>query len=261
MTKGIDVPSELFAAKAREWGGAPAIFDMGTGGAPVGAVETAMLDIAGAQVGKHLGLPTHAYLVASDSKLVDAQAGMLDSLACHSVEKVVIDAEVIASAQTPCWNRGAHWEAGGEHVCTDRVTRGLSEAEGDACSGLNSTLRRSSIAAPARKLRTGLCVIPSVAPAHASTNWSLPICALPSRLKCNGICLPSPPEKPSGQGSSTYLVFNKLQKRAFSIRTRREMKTQDPAASAGARPRKAVCGCVRKAQPFKASHPSRLPGC
>ena len=68
-----------------------------------------------------VGLPTHAYLVAGDSKLVDAQAamesgisavmgalaginmisgaGMLDSLACHSLEKLAIDAEAIASAQ------------------------------------------------------------------------------------------------------------------------------------------------------------------
>jgi trimethylamine---corrinoid protein Co-methyltransferase len=103
------------------WGGAPAIFDMSTGGTPMGAIETAMLNIGCAQVGKHLGLPTHGYLVASDSKLVDAQAGMessmsavlgalaginmisgagmLDSLACHSIEKLVIDAEAIASAQ------------------------------------------------------------------------------------------------------------------------------------------------------------------
>ena len=102
------------------WGGAPAIFDMRTGGAPMGAVETAMLNIACAEVGKHLGLPTHGYLVATDSKVVDAQAGaesarsamlgaltginmisgagMLESLACHSVEKLVIDAESIASA-------------------------------------------------------------------------------------------------------------------------------------------------------------------
>jgi len=102
------------------WGGAPAIFDMRTGGAPMGAVETAMLNMACAEVGKHLGLPTHGYLVATDSKLVDAQAGaesarsamlgaltginmisgagMLESLACHSVEKLVIDAESIASA-------------------------------------------------------------------------------------------------------------------------------------------------------------------
>jgi trimethylamine:corrinoid methyltransferase-like protein len=102
------------------WGGAPAIFDMRTGGAPMGAVETAMLNMACAEVGKHLGLPTHGYLVATDSKFVDAQsgaesarsamlgaltginmisgAGMLESLACHSVEKLVLDAESIASA-------------------------------------------------------------------------------------------------------------------------------------------------------------------
>ena len=102
------------------WGGAPAIFDMSTGGTPMGAIETAMLDLACAQVGKHLGLPTHTYMGATDSKLVDAQAGlesgisatlgalaginmisgagMLDSLACHSIEKLVLDAESIASA-------------------------------------------------------------------------------------------------------------------------------------------------------------------
>jgi trimethylamine---corrinoid protein Co-methyltransferase len=103
------------------WGGAPAIFDMRTGTTPMGAIETAMLDLACAQVGKHLGLPTHAYLVATDGKSLDAQAGMessisavlgalaginmisgagmLDFLACHSIEKLVVDAEAIASAQ------------------------------------------------------------------------------------------------------------------------------------------------------------------
>lgn len=103
------------------WGGAPAIFDMSSGGTPMGAIETVMLDLACAQVGKHLGLPTHGYMVATESKRIDAQAGMesatsaalgaltginmisgagmLDSLACHSLEKLVIDAEAIASAQ------------------------------------------------------------------------------------------------------------------------------------------------------------------
>ena len=103
------------------WGGAPAIFDMRTGKTPMGAIETAMLDLACSQVGKYLGLPTHAYLVAGDASVVDAQAemesgisavlgalaginmisgaGMLDFLSCHSVEKLVIDAEAIASAQ------------------------------------------------------------------------------------------------------------------------------------------------------------------
>jgi trimethylamine---corrinoid protein Co-methyltransferase len=103
------------------WGGAPAIFDMRTGKAPMGAIETAMLDVGCAEVGKYLGLPTHAYMVAGDGSLIDAQvemesgmsallgalaginmisgAGMLDFLACHSIEKLVIDAEAIASAQ------------------------------------------------------------------------------------------------------------------------------------------------------------------
>lgn len=103
------------------WGGAPAIFDMRTGNTPMGAVETAMIDIAYAQVGKSLGLPTHTYLVGGDAKVVDAQAGlesgmaavlgalaginmisgagMLNFLAAMSLEKLVIDAEGIGYAQ------------------------------------------------------------------------------------------------------------------------------------------------------------------
>ncbi len=100
------------------WGGAPAIFDMRRGTTPMGAVETAMIDASYAQIGKFIGLPTHTYLCASDSKVVDAQAGlesgmsavigalaginmisgagMLDFLACFSLEKLVIDAEIVA---------------------------------------------------------------------------------------------------------------------------------------------------------------------
>jgi trimethylamine--corrinoid protein Co-methyltransferase len=103
------------------WGGAPAIFDMRSGTAPLGAIETAMIVAAYTQVGKSFGLPTHGYMCASDSKIVDAQAGlesgmtaligslagvnmisgagMLDFLACMSVEKLVIDAEAIAMTQ------------------------------------------------------------------------------------------------------------------------------------------------------------------
>jgi trimethylamine--corrinoid protein Co-methyltransferase len=80
-----------------------------------------MLDCSYAQVAKSLNMPTHTYLGATDSKLVDAQAGlesgitamigalsginmisgsgMLDFLACHSAEKLVIDAEGIAMAK------------------------------------------------------------------------------------------------------------------------------------------------------------------
>jgi trimethylamine--corrinoid protein Co-methyltransferase len=106
------------------WGGAPAIFDMRQGTTPMGAIETAMIDIGYAQIGQSLNLPTHTYLGASDAKLVDAQAGlesglsatlaalaginmisgagMLDFLACQSAEKLAIDAEAIAMAQRLC---------------------------------------------------------------------------------------------------------------------------------------------------------------
>jgi trimethylamine--corrinoid protein Co-methyltransferase len=102
------------------WGGAPAILDMRTGSTPMGAIETAMLNAGNAQVGRSLGLPTHGYLGASDAKVVDAQAGlesattalvaalagidmvsgigMLDELRCQSAEKLVIDAEAVATA-------------------------------------------------------------------------------------------------------------------------------------------------------------------
>ena len=103
------------------WGGAPAIFDMRSGITAMGAVETCMLNVACAQVGKALQLPTHGYLIGSDAKTLDAQAGqesgmaamagvlgginmisgagMLDSLACHSAEKLLLDGESIAMAQ------------------------------------------------------------------------------------------------------------------------------------------------------------------
>ena len=80
-----------------------------------------MLNVASAQVVKSLGLSTHGYLIGSDAKTLDAQAGqesgiaavmgalgginmisgagMLDSPACHSTEKLVLDAESIAMAQ------------------------------------------------------------------------------------------------------------------------------------------------------------------
>ncbi len=100
------------------WGGSPAAFDMRTGTPPMGAIETMMIDMAYAQVGKSLGLPTHAYMGMSDAKVVDAQvgiesalgtllaalagvnmisgAGMLDFESCQSLVKLVLDCETIA---------------------------------------------------------------------------------------------------------------------------------------------------------------------
>jgi trimethylamine---corrinoid protein Co-methyltransferase len=79
-----------------------------------------MIDMAYAQIGKSLGLPTHAYMALSDSKLIDAQAGfetgmgavlaalaginivsgpgMLDFESTQSLEKLVIDDEICGMA-------------------------------------------------------------------------------------------------------------------------------------------------------------------
>jgi len=102
------------------YGGSPAAFDMRHGTTPMGAVETMMIDAAYAQVGRHLGLPTHAYMGLSDAKSPDWQAGMesgvgavlaalagvnvvsgagmLDFESCQSLEKLVLDHEACAMA-------------------------------------------------------------------------------------------------------------------------------------------------------------------
>ena len=106
------------------WGGSPAYFDMRTGAPPMGAMATMMLDCTYAQIGKRIkpgGLPTHAYLCMSDTKIVDAQTGlesasgavlgalaginmisgpgMMDFESCFSLEKLVIDAEIVGMAK------------------------------------------------------------------------------------------------------------------------------------------------------------------
>ena len=118
---GITIHQLACAGSPIVWGGAPSTFDMRKGGTPFGSVETAMIDSSYAQVGKTLGLPTHAYLGATESKILDMQAGlesgmgamigalsginmisgsgMVDSLLCQSPEKLVIDAEGIAMAK------------------------------------------------------------------------------------------------------------------------------------------------------------------
>ncbi len=98
------------------YGGSPAIFDVRYETTPMGAVETMMIDCAYNEIGKHLGIPTQAYISLSDSKQLDAQAGletsmgatlaalsginnisgpgMLDFESCQSLEKLVLDHEI-----------------------------------------------------------------------------------------------------------------------------------------------------------------------
>ena len=102
------------------YGGSPALFDMKYGTTPMGAIETMMIDSAYSQIGKYLGIPTHAYMGLSDSKYLDYQAGfesgiglvlaalsginmvsgagMMNFESLHSMEKLVIDNEICGIA-------------------------------------------------------------------------------------------------------------------------------------------------------------------
>lgn len=103
------------------YGGAPSCFDMRSTTTPMGSIETMMIDVSYAQIGRHLGLPVHAYMGLSDAKLPDYQAGfetamgvvlaslagvnvvsgpgMLNFVGTQSLEKLVLDAEICAMAR------------------------------------------------------------------------------------------------------------------------------------------------------------------
>jgi trimethylamine---corrinoid protein Co-methyltransferase len=137
------------------WGGSPAAFDMRRGTTPMGAIETMMIDCGYAQVGKHLGLPTHAYMALSDAKCPDYQAGfesgigavlaalgginvvsgpgMLDFEMCQSLEKVLLDHDVVTMAQ--------------------RLVRGIEKREGDAVALIGELCGMSSFLSHAHTRR------------------------------------------------------------------------------------------------------------
>ncbi len=122
---GITIHQLAKAGSPIVWGGSPASFDMRTGTTPMGAMATMMLDCTYTQIGKNIkpggGLPTHAYLGMADTKIVDAQTGletasgailgalagvnmmsgpgMMDFESCFSLEKLVIDAEIVGMAK------------------------------------------------------------------------------------------------------------------------------------------------------------------
>jgi trimethylamine--corrinoid protein Co-methyltransferase len=129
------------------WGGAPAAFDMRHGTAAMGAIESAMLNVANAQIGRALGLPTHGYLGLSDAKSADYQAGMesasgallgalagidlisgpglLDYLLSQSFEKLLLDHEACAAAL--------------------RCARGIALAEGETVELLGELARAGEL--------------------------------------------------------------------------------------------------------------------
>ncbi len=102
------------------YGGSPSSFDMRYLTARLGAVESVMAACAGAQIGKHYGVPTQGYMGLSDSKTSDGQGsfesgmgillaalsgvnivsgpGMQASENCQSLEKLVLDNEYCGAA-------------------------------------------------------------------------------------------------------------------------------------------------------------------
>ncbi len=102
------------------YGGATSVLDQRHGTSRIGAPEAAIVACASAEMGRFYGMPTQAYLGVSDSKTVDAQSGyesavglvlgalaginiisgpgMLASVNCQSLEKLVLDNEVCRAA-------------------------------------------------------------------------------------------------------------------------------------------------------------------
>ena len=126
------------------YGGAPSAFDMRQGTTTMGAIETLMIGVGYAQVGKHLGLPTHGYFALSDAKRADYQAGLesgvgavlaalagvnlvsgpgiLDFILTQSLEKLVLDHEACAMAL--------------------RLARGIGRVAGDPVELISEVVRR-----------------------------------------------------------------------------------------------------------------------
>ena len=129
------------------YGGAPSAFDMRQGTTPMGAVETLMIDLAAAQVGRSLGLPTHAYMGLSDAKVPDYQAGLetgvgallaaaggvnlvsgaglLDYLLTQSLEKLLLDHDACGLAL--------------------RLARGIERHPGDPVALLGELVAKGSL--------------------------------------------------------------------------------------------------------------------
>jgi trimethylamine---corrinoid protein Co-methyltransferase len=102
------------------FGSSAGILDVRTTTTPLGAIESMMLGCAAGEIGRRLRLPTQAYMILSDAKLLDAQCGlesgmgalmaalsginsisgpgMHDFQSSFSLEKLVVDHEICAMA-------------------------------------------------------------------------------------------------------------------------------------------------------------------
>ena len=128
------------------WGASPVMFDMHWGTTPLGALETAMMNVACSEVGQYLGMPT-GVTVGCDAKCPDSQAGlemgmgtilaslsganiisgqgMLDFENAQSLEKMVIDNEICGMARRLVQGISPR----GERLAEDLFTEGLYEGD------------------------------------------------------------------------------------------------------------------------------------
>lgn len=101
-------------------GAAATVMDMRSGNSAFAAIESQMVNVANAQICRHLHLASHGIVATSDAKTVDAQTGleaaqgimmgamgginiisgvgMIDSGLCQSFEKLIIDNEIAGMA-------------------------------------------------------------------------------------------------------------------------------------------------------------------
>lgn len=128
------------------YGSCASAFDMRHGTTPLGAVTTMLLGAGAAQIGRHLGLPTHAYMGLSDAKVPDYQAGlesgqgammatlaghdviagpgMLDFVGCQSLEKLLLDHEAVQMARRAARGLERCEDTFGLHVIRQGVAEG-----------------------------------------------------------------------------------------------------------------------------------------
>ena len=100
------------------WGGSATVFDLRKGTTPIGAIESMMITAGYTQVAKSLDFITHGYIGLSDTKVNDMQAGfetgygmslaalskidlvsgagMINFESTFSIEKMIIDDQIIA---------------------------------------------------------------------------------------------------------------------------------------------------------------------
>ncbi len=129
------------------FGCASTMFDVRYATTPLGSIESMLIACGTAQIGRHLNLPTQAYIGLSDAKLLDAQAGsetamgatlavlaeidqsagagMLDFVNCFSTRKLVVDHEICATAL--------------------RASQGVGEPDGSILPLMNELLREGQL--------------------------------------------------------------------------------------------------------------------